>query len=256
MLLMTDGVKLMPCGKKDCTECEVCKYDLPLDIPLKQIRENVMTKLVPLNNNPATSQIILAGHRDMKPIDGHVQLALPLKDDSKASLYCNSCEYFLKNGRTNKYTTRCLAETPRPGGAYRVVKLNVYEDEKVKKPFWCPLIKKEITSSLLKPHKFSGLITGQNKSALSDSQLKEWERIRNEKRLRDIWLGMGGITSWSEIKIGELYHLPPTLKKNRMDIRIKTKYCSSIEAINIKTNERLWLYKQDEEYKFLSKINE
>ena len=57
------------------------------------------------------------------------------------------------------------------------------------------------------------------------------------------------------IKLGKRYHMPPMFKKGRMDLYIANKYCDSLMAYKNGTNERVWLYKQDEEYKFLSEIN-
>ena len=48
--------------------------------------------------------------------------------------------------------------------------------------------------------------------------------------------------------------MPPMFKKGRMDLYIANKYCDSLMAYKNGTNERVWLYKQDEEYKFLSEI--
>lgn len=250
----------MPCGKTDCSGCLTCKYDLPIGTPLKNINSNMKNfGIVQMDSNPSTSQLILP-HKRLEPLESGRQLALPFKpqtEDSKISEYCNECPHFMKTQRGEKSTfnARCTAMPPVCPGSYKVIKLSVYPQQKVHKPFWCPIVKNSITNSLSGATKIGDIIMPkENKSALSDTQLKEWERIREEKRRKDIWLGMSGITSWEEIKMGHVYHMPPTLKKNRMDIKIRTKYQSSIEATNIKNNERLWLYKIDEEYKFLTEI--
>ena len=240
--------KLLPCGKEDCSGCKVCKYDLPLDAPLEHLKTKKMKDfgIVPLANNPATAQIILPGSKTLPPMGQGTQLSLPFRNIEEPMRYCNSCPFFLKVEKLNKhnFNTRCTAETPRPGGAYRVVKLNVYPDENVEKPFWCPTLKNKILNS--KPEtKVIPIHTARENRYNYDEE---------QKRKKDIWMGMSGIISWDEIKVDGKYHLPPTLKRGRMDIEVKTKYCGSMEAVNLKTNEKVWFYRQDEEYKFLSEL--
>ena len=246
---------LMPCGKKDCTECESCKYDLPLDASIFKIKYKEMKNfgLVPVGDNPSTAQIIIPGalmRHNIIPIGKETQLALPFKDDAcdnKKSPYCNGCEFFLKIQRPNKstYNTRCKAETSRPGGSERVIKLNVYPNEKVNKPFWCPVVKEDITGDKV-------TYPARKSSAMSDAQLSNWEKAKRVNEAREKWLSAPGLTAWDDIKLDTVYHLPPTLKKGRMDIVIKKKYVGSVQAVNIKTNDNVWLYKEDEEYKYMS----
>ena len=249
------GIELAPCGKKDCTGCKTCKYDISLDVLFKKTQNRNMKNfgLVPMLGNPSTAQLILPGVKGGLPplADNDTQLALPFNENvgkKNQLLYCNGCEHFLRLLRPNKesFNTRCSAEKPINGCSYRVIKLNVYPDEKVKKPFWCPIIKNSIINGLSVPK--------ATNSAMSDEQQKNWNRIKEETLYKEKWLAIGGITSWDDIKIGEKYHLPPTFKKNRIDFEVKQKYINSIQCVNLKTNEQLWLYKNDEEYKFLSVI--
>ena len=48
--------------------------------------------------------------------------------------------------------------------------------------------------------------------------------------------------------------MPPMFEKGRMDIHVRAKYINSIQCTNIKTGTNMWIYKYDEEYKFMSKI--
>ena len=208
-----------------------------------------MIGLVPVENNPSTAQLILPGMKRQPPFGTEpVQLSLPFKGDVKASAFCNECEYFMKVQKPNKnnFNTRCTAETPRPGGAFRVVKLNVYPEEKVQKPFWCPLIKQCVERDLKKGLNIMGL------PALPSAT--KYNIDVGAQRKREIWLGMSGITSWDDITVGQAYHMPPTFRRGRMNILIKNKYKESLEAENLATNNIIWLYKQEEEYKFLSEI--
>ena len=262
-----DDNNLLPCGKKDCTECERCIYDIPLDTLLNKKINNKMPKfgLMQVGENPSTAQIVIPGvRRECAPFKPNstepVQLNLPFKENDKKDLYCNRCEHFVCIARPgkNNFNTRCSAEAARPGGAYRVIKLNVYPDEKVKKPFWCPIIKKNITDALNKEDgiKIGGktIYLPKKESAMSDEQLAQWNRSKAEKEQREKWLAMSGLTAWKDIKLGKKYHLPPTIKKRRMDLVVKSVNMNSIYCEDIRTGNNVWLYKDDEEYKFMSPI--
>ena len=90
---------------------------------------------------------------------------------------------------------------------------------------------------------------------MSDSQLEQWNKSREERLTREKWMSMPGVTSWAELLVGKTYHMPPMQKKGRMDLYIVNKYCDSIMAYKKGTKDRVWLYKQDEEYKFMSLID-
>ena len=261
-----DNCHLMPCGRKDCTECESCEYDIPLETLLNNEIDKKMPKfgLIPVGENPSTSQIIIPGaamRHHVAPFDSPTQLAPPLKSSQEQpsnSPYCNGCEFLLKVQKPNKnaFATRCSAETGRPGGVNKVIKLNTYPDEKLKKPFWCPIIKNAITNSVSEGIKIGGttVFPKQRSSAMSEEQLRSWNASKYERELKEKWLSAPGITSWAEIKIDCLYHLPPTMKKNRMNLKILRKYMGSIQAWDIDREKNVWLYKEDEEYKYLSLI--
>jgi hypothetical protein len=244
---------LMPCGKKDCSGCDKCKYDMSLDTPLKKLRLNKMKNfgLVPVDGNPSTAQLIIPGlnNRHMPPVNtGCTQLALPFKPtiiSAKDCLYCNGCEHFIKIERPNKnsFNTRCGAEEPKMGNSYRVIKLSVYPDEKVKKPFWCPILNNKITKNIENSLK-------KDPYVFDDENRRNKER--EEEKRKEKWLGINGLTSWSEIKINTKYHLPPTPRRKRTDFTVRIKYINSIHCVEEKTNNTFWLYKDDEDYKFIS----
>ena len=192
--------------------------------------------IVPVASNPSTAQIIIPGLKGapsaMPPLRSEED---KLPDVGCDGEHCNDCIFFVKIRRPNKesYNTRCSAENPRPGGAYKVVKLNVYENEKVKKPFWCPLTKSNAIGGLINKPKIDR----------SDSQERH-----------ELWKSAPGITAWADIKVGEKYHLPPTPKNGRMDLIVKVKYANSIQCDSLTGQKRVWLYKDDEDYKFLSPL--
>jgi len=245
-----------PCGRDDCTKCEACIYDLSLDAVFNKKKNNNMKDfgIVPMVGNPATAQIIFHGGRNLntqKPFGAEpAQLSL-LFADAKKELYCNGCEYLSRIARPGKasHNCRCLCDDSIPNG--KIIKLCVYPEEKLRKPYWCPLIKCKILGE--KPKL---LIPARKENAMSESQLESWNKSREERLKREKWLSMPGITSWAEIQQGKTYHMPPMQKRGRMDITISKKYCDSIMAFKKGTNDRVWLYKQDEEYKFLSLIDE
>ena len=260
----------MPCGKEDCTGCKTCIFDKPIDAPLLQLKKRKeMTRfgIVPFDGNPSTAQIVIPGTRrqcgpfmagGVEPVQLNLQFNENAKD--KKDLYCNRCEHFVCIARPgkNRFNTRCSADTVRPGGAYKVIKLNVFPDENVKKPFWCPIIKNAITNPFNPSEgiKIGGktIYPARNESAMSDEQLAQWNKSKAEKERKEKWLAMSGLTAWKDIKLGKIYHLPPTIKKKRMDLVVKSVNINSIYCEDIKTGNNVWLYKDDEEYKFMSPV--
>jgi len=205
--------------------------------------------IVPMADNPSTAQLIIPGvnRHETKPFGTEpVQLSLPFKDDKK-DLYCNYCDYLSKIERPGQttYNCKCSAERSIPGG--KILKLKVYPEEKIKKPFWCPIIKNKIIDG-------EETLNCSKSSLMSDEQANMWLKSKEERIKREKWLSLPGITSWDDIKIGKTYHMPPMLKKGRMDLHIENKYAQSIMAFIKGTNKRVWLYKQDEEYKYMSEI--
>ena len=202
--------------------------------------------IVPMEGNPSTARLIIPGVRnDVKPFGTEsIQLSIPFKED-KYELYCNNCEFLSRIPRPGQQTCncRCTADMSIPGG--KVIKLKVYPEEKIKKQFWCPKIKDKILGN-------DSL--SSSKSAMSDEQLKAWNKSKEERIAKEKWLSLPGITSWGDIKIGRVYHMPPMLKRGRMNLYIAVKYCDSLMAYKNGTNERVWIYKQDEDYKFLSEM--
>ena len=249
-----------PCGLDDCTKCEVCKYDLPLDVILSNISKNKMKEfgIVPIPGNPSTAQIIFPGKRlnEAKPFGtDSMQLSLPFEEDKKFDSLCNGCEFLsrvARPGTTNTHNCRCIAVDDVVNG--KVIRLKVYPGEKIKKPYWCPIIKDKILNG---GNAANGLILPAkvNNTAMSDKQLEDWNKSKNRRLQKEKWLSLPGITSWADIRTGKCYHMPPMFEKGRMDLYIANKYCDSIMAYQKGTNKRIWIYKQDEEYKYFSPID-
>jgi len=260
---------MLPCGKENCSGCTKCIYDAPLDTPLTKLKDMRNYGLMPVGDNPSTTQLIIPGaatRHHLLPIDdnmGPTQLQLPFnenKEDIKDKLYCNTCPFFLRVQRPNKTTfnTRCTADTTRPGGSERVVKLNVYPDEKVKKPFWCPSVRDSIINpkgdSVKVGPKTIYLDNVKKPSMLSEEQQKKWNDSKHRKELRDKWLNAPGLMSWDDLKVNCVYHLPPMFEKQRMDVKIESKFMTSLKAVNLRNRQIVWFYKSDEEYKYMSLI--
>lgn len=255
----TDSNKA-PCGLDNCSKCEVCKYDLPLDFILNNINNSKMKEfgIVPMAGNPATAQIIFPGQKPMgaKPFGAEpVQLSIPFVENKKLDSLCNGCEFLSRTarpGQTSTHNCRCSAVDDIVNG--KIIRLKVYPGEKIKKPFWCPILKDKIingggaTRELILPARV-------NNSAMSDEQLENWNKSKAERLQKEKWLSLPGLTSWADIRIGRCYHMPPMFKKGRMDLFIANKYCDSIMAYQKGTNKRVWIYKQDEEYKYFSLID-
>ncbi len=199
--------------------------------------------LIPFNNNPSTCQIIIPGvpgnnYHSLPPVGSESTVK-----DTKKDLYCNNCEYLHKAIKANNtssishFDAQCSAERSPVGNLCRIIKLHVYRDENIKKPFWCPIIKKEIING-----------------ALSSSQSASYCKYKAEREKKEKWLGMSGITAWNEICAGKIYHLPPTYRRKRMDLLVKSVNTCSLYCEDINTKNSVWLYKDEEEYKFLSLV--
>lgn len=236
------------CVFKDCSKCETCIYDLPLDAVFNNKRKNMINfGIMPMANNPATAHLIFPKKEVSVPPFGiePVQLSIPFREFEKNDL-CNGCDNLRRIPRPGSPTSncRCTADDNIPGG--KVIKLNVRDEEKLKKPYWCPIIKSAILSEKMPARKAS---------AMSDEQFAAWERSKNERLIKERWLSLPGITAWADISVGKNYHMPPMYRRRRMNVHIVQKYVGSIQAKVIETGASVWFYKQDEEYKFFSEIS-
>ena len=242
----------------DCSKCEVCKYDLPLDAVFNKERNKMKEfGIIPMANNPSTAQIIIPGTKREQPFGKAMEIGIPLKnaENKDVDLYCNGCEYLSRIARPNsdKHNCRCKADTIgiNQGGG-RVIALKCSPGEKIKKPFWCPVLKDKIINN---PNPSKGLILPiNNNSAMSPEQQAEWNASRARIERKNKWKAINGLCSWDDIKVGCDYHLPPTPEKERADIHVTTKYMTSFSGHVIGTEKRMWFYKGDEDYKFMSPI--
>lgn len=174
-----------------------------------------MCAVVKMDNNPTTALIIPIGKRMNKE-------------------YCNDCSHCTKE-KQEGFSTRnfkCAYSTDK-----RVIRLKVYDEEKVDVPFWCPKKNKQ-----------------EKKSMLSEEQQRKWDASRRKYEFEKKWREINGILGWDGIKEGETYHCPPSPFHGRMDVVIEVKYPGSLRAKDINTNKIVWLYKSDEAYKFMSSI--
>lgn len=164
-------------------------------------------KFLPLPQNPSTSVLIA-----------------PNK-------HCNNCPHLIKVEKPNKstYTAKCAIAERIIDDSYRIIKINVYPDEKIVKPWWCS--KNEET-------KYSS----------------NWDSAKEEWKIKEKWLAMHGLTAWGDIKEGHIYHVPPFYKRKRLDIKVERVFPNSIKGINVANRTNVWLYKDDEEYKFMSLV--
>ena len=259
------------CDLGECSKCESCIYDMPLDTPLKKLKvdsmlnKNIDYGLLPLQDNPSTAQIvILNGKRQEMPPVGSEEIPLLCSPkENVASKYCNGCEHIIYTVRPGQQTKNCRCKASRTAtGVDRILRLKVYEGEKIEKPFWCPvgheMVRKNLgLEPLSKPQTQRLALPARVEkpsSALSDKQRKEWEESKARNKKRELWLAAPGIMAWDDIKPGLTYHLPPTLKRGRADIIVYTKYPGTIFGRDIKTKDNVWLYREDEDYKFLSEI--
>lgn len=84
------------------------------------------------------------------------------------------------------------------------------------------------------------------------------ELMELKKSKYKTWTSIGGMTTWEEIKEGEIYHLPPLNNKPRLDVQItfKSNYsCTGKIISKIPKNHSQFVtwYERDWQYKFLTK---
>lgn len=254
------------CGKESCAMCESCVYDQPLDAPLLKIKNNMKNfGVVSVDGNPSTAQIILLGSNNAQrqpPVSDPIQLGLPFMENKKSKPLCNGCDFLRKIPRPGQstYNCRCMLNMVGSKVTEKVIKLKVYPDEKIETPSWCRKLNTGGKQSVIpyQPQYASCQLAlpARVNSPLSEEQRRRWDEAKERNRIMDIWAGASGITSWGEIQPGKVYHLPPTPKHGRMNLIIERVYPDSIFCHNVKTRDNVWLYKEDEEYKFLSEVEQ
>ena len=158
-------------------------------------------------------------------------IIIPIRSKMNNKEYCNDCPYCSKEVQENIHTKnfKCVYSTDK-----RVIRLKVFENEKVEIPFWCPKKKTQKTSML------------------DEEQQKRWEASRLKYEAEKRWREIAGKIAWADLKEGERYHCPPSPFHGRMDIEIEALYPGSLKARVIDEDRLVWLYKTDESYKFMS----
>lgn len=209
-----------------------------------------MANIIPING---TTVIVPHKNGGLPPLDsGEIPgpsktlMLLPVIKDKKVPEHCNDCDECVSkcyNGLLDYYCN--ISEITK--GLPRVIRYGV-ENARVKlaKPFWCPKVKEQISNNLMTQENSGSMLSPQAQTA--------WNASKEREEKKDRWKAMSGITSWEEIKENGTYHLPPSLTKGRMDLLVVNKYISSMSCKNLKDNSTVWLYKVDEDYKFMSAI--
>lgn len=223
----------MPCGLRDCTNCDSCIYDKPLDSVLPHNKsDNTMSGiLIQETDNKATKRLIGCSSENSAS-----QSSITTSDSNKL-FYCNNCPNLFKTPSPDGITFNYRCKKFLIEGSERlcrVIKVGVMPDTVIWKPYWCPI--------------------KSDNSMLSQNEQERWNESKKRTEQKNKWLNLHGITAWDDIHVGENYHMPPMFEKGRMDIHVRAKYINSIQCTNIKTGTNMWIYKYDEEYKFMSKI--
>lgn len=191
--------------------------------------------IIPIKGNPTTAQIILFNKNEQK---------------KSCKRYCNDCDFLRKIPRPGQSTFNCRCKLNKIGSTAteRVIGLKLYEGEKIEAPDWCMLLNSG-SKAIEIP-----CLPVTNNSAMSDEQLRAWNESKEKNRIKELWCSISGITAWRDIKIGKVYHIPPSLKRGRMDVEIEKIYSDSMFGHNIKNRDNVWIYKEDEDYKFMSEV--
>ena len=176
-----------------------------------------MAIITKMEKNPNTALII--------PLKGHME-----------KKYCNDCSFC--NKINTKEESSSLKNFMCEHSTKRVVRLKVYDGEKVDVPFWCPQ-------------------KSENKnSMLDEEQQRKWEASRLKYEMEKKWKQIKGILDWDDIKPEFCYHYPPSPFHGRMNIQIEEMFPNSLRAVNLDTKRLVWLYKSDGSYKFMSRIKQ
>ena len=61
------------------------------------------------------------------------------------------------------------------------------------------------------------------------------------------------LTDWENIKVGEIYHVPPLIYNKRMDFIVKDKQRDSIKIIKLGDNYSQTMFRTDITSRFISK---
>lgn len=133
--------------------------------------------------------------------------------------HCNKCPHKVTSKVTTSQTTNwycgkvvdTYTATKNKNVAYLI-----RDGELVPSPNWCPLKEKS------------------DKQYSSDYKPKTTTYLDSWEAKRRVWDNLPHTSSWDDIKVNEIYHVPPINGEKRMDIMItsKTQYVISYKIIN------------------------
>lgn len=122
--------------------------------------------------------------------------------------YCNSCEHCSKHKIESViYEDRCNYYC-KYGGRNSMIEMTTTKDALVNKPNWCPIVQV--------------------------AQIKE-KKDKTPYEIKEALRSIKAFTKWEDIKVNEIYHLPPLVEGDkRKDIIItsKSQYFMNYKVLN------------------------
>ena len=160
---------------------------------------------------------------------------------------CNGCT-FCDCGRMGPASIYYVFKCKYRYKVSRILKTYADKDDEVERPADCPLIQ---TTLFMRPSDENT----SNKENTSNNENKDWSSVKERAKRLAKWKSLKGITEWDDIKVGNDYHLPPTMDKPRMDVHVVSKMAMSITCkILGRDNASITLYNSGHEYKFMKLI--
>ena len=160
------------------------------------------------------------------------------KKDIKRCNGCHFCECNRMSPSSIFYAFKCKYRYK----VARILKTYADKDDDVERPAYCPLINTPF---------FKDYCDGKT----IKKESAEWSYIKEREKKLEKWRSLKGITEWDDIKVGNDYHLPPTMDKPRMDVHVVSKMPMLITCkILGRENASVTLYSTGHEYKFMKLI--
>jgi len=152
-----------------------------------------------------------------------------MEENSKKAIICPTCEYcgisdLQKQGSSIYTDYKCKCVTPT-----RYAKVSEMEDNVVR-PKWCPLCNKEKENTTFQ---------------LKYKDMTCYDKIR-------FWENIPPITTWDDIEVNKVYHVPPFNNTKRMDVVVTYKSSNYLtyKKLNTDTNYAYTLYPSSQMSKF------
>ena len=120
--------------------------------------------------------------------------------------YCNDCvcavckESDCSHGQLNNWY--CNSK-----GVKRIIEMSVLSTASIIIPNWCPM----------------GLRTKTTALTTTDSTKAETKKVLSWLEKKKLWESITPLCEWDNIKVNEIYHVPPVLDEKRKDIIITNK---------------------------------